>query len=197
MGDCRVWFFGLVGRVWIASTFPLCVVALGTLQEKGALAGVPVFGKEPDKIVEVDKDPTAAGANESVARVAQQTSTLLSLLATQEVLTSTSKSTRVWLGDGLGSIPKRVHDRMLKWEVMDMTDFWPKSASERFMADPETEKLVVLPGFEIAQPKKKPVNNIIVWTTMLFPIHCSNVKTLPRMHTRLHKPPSNSPKSIQ
>ena len=67
------------------------------------------------------------------------------------------------MGDGLGSIPKRVHDRMLKWEVMDMNDFRPKSASKRFIADPETERLVVLPGFEIAQPKKKPVNNIITW----------------------------------
>ena len=147
----------------MASTFPLCAMALGTQPEKEALAGIPVFRKEPDKIVEVDKDPTATRANESVARVAQQTSTLLSLLATQEVLTSTSKSTRIWLGNGLGSIPKQVHDRMLKWEVMDMTEFRPKSASEQFTADPETEKLVVLPSFEIAQPKKKPVNNIIMW----------------------------------
>ena len=24
----------------------------------------------------------------------------------------------VWLGEGLGSIPKRTHDRMLRWKLM-------------------------------------------------------------------------------
>ena len=43
-----------------------------------------------------------------------------------------------------------------------MNEFRLRSASDYFVADPDTERLVVLPGFEISQPKK-PVNNIVTW----------------------------------
>lgn len=97
------------------------------------------------------------------ARVAQQTNTLMSLIKAHDSLSSSSKASRVWLGDGLGSIPKRVHDRMLRWEFMDMADFRPRSSKEPATVDSEVEKLVVLPGFEVSQPRKKPVNDFITW----------------------------------
>ena len=34
---------------------------------------------------------------------------------------------------------------------------------EKVPGESETQKLVVLPGFEVAQAKQKPINNIIVW----------------------------------
>ena len=55
-------------------------------------------------------------AQNAASTVAQQTSTLLSLLVAQDSLGETQKATRVWLGEGLGSVPKRIHTRMVKWE---------------------------------------------------------------------------------
>ena len=46
---------------------------------------------------------------------------------------------------------------------MDMNDFHPRSASDRSIAESDTEKLIVLPGFEVAQPRKKPVDDIFTW----------------------------------
>ena len=98
------------------------------------------------------------------ARVAQQTNTLMSLITAHENLSVASKGSRVWLGEGLGSYPK--HERMLRWEFMDMADFCPCSSADPTSMDTDMEKLVVLPGFEVSQPRKKPVNNFISW------IHC-------------------------
>ena len=51
--------------------------------------------------------PAVQGVD-SMAKVAGQTATIMSLLKS---LNPASKTGRVWLGDGLGSIPKRVHER--------------------------------------------------------------------------------------
>ena len=129
----------------------------------GALEGVPVFSRKGGE--EKSENPKGDGVEdqETTPRVAQQTSTLLSLLVAHDTLEASQKSTRVWLGEGLGSIPKRVHARMVKWEYVDMQDFRPRSASDQSFVDADTEKLVVLPGFEVSQPHKKPVNNVITW----------------------------------
>lgn len=137
---------------------------------------MPTFGKGSGKTAEegkgkekgnmgsdlVAEDPVVQGTD-SMAKVAGQTATIMSLLKAQESLNPASKTGRVWLGDGLGSIPKRVHERMLKWEVMDMNDFRPRSTSDRAISESDTEKLIVLPGFEVSQPRKKPVDDIFTW----------------------------------
>lgn len=147
-------------------------VTLGKTPSKDALKGVPTFGKGKGKGVETegtkvkDKDNTDTEAGDShMAKVACQTSTLMSLLKAQGEWGEASKTNRVpvWLGDGLNSIPKRVYERMLKWEVMDMNDFRPRAARDRFVAESDTEKLIVLPGFEVSQPKRKPVDDIFTW----------------------------------
>ena len=46
---------------------------------------------------------------------------------------------------------------------MDMADFHPRSTTDPSTVENDMEKLVVLPGFEVSQPRKKPVNNFITW----------------------------------
>ena len=151
-------------------------VSVGTTPGKEALKGVPTFGKGKGKTTEEGKGKEKGGAGsskaeeypaaqgiDSMAKVAGQTATIMSLLKVQESLNPASKTGRVWLGDGLGSIPKRVHERMLKWEVMDMNDFRPRSAGDCSISESDTEKLIVLPGFEVSQPRKKPVEDIFTW----------------------------------
>lgn len=134
------------------------------------LEGVPTFKSPTDPKVGVpnskegttkDTSGTAVPEGDSVT-IAQQASTLISLLSAQSSTSSSSKAHRVWLGDGLGSLPKRIHDRMLKWELMDMQDFCPRVTPHAYQ-ERETQTLVALPGFELTQPRKKPIDNIITW----------------------------------
>ncbi len=52
---------------------------------------------------------------------------------------------------------------MLRWEFIDLVELRPKNPMEKVPRESETQKLVVLPGFEVAQEKQKPINNIIIW----------------------------------
>ena len=88
---------------------------------------------------------------------ARQTASLLALLSSKD-LAPTVKSSRVWLGNGLRTVAKKVHEKMLKY--VDMAEFKPKLGE---VPEAETEKVVLLPGFEMAQAKKKPVTSIMSW----------------------------------
>ena len=131
-----------------------CVaVPLGQLPTGELLADagiVPVSGEDGAS------DPLAA-------QTARQASSLLALLNTKSLGDTPAKAVKVWLGEGLGSIPKRTHDRMLRWEFMDLADFRPFSAVEKLEAVSDTEKLVVLPGFEVSQVRRRPVTSVITW----------------------------------
>ena len=95
--------------LWIHGRFSHVAVSLRVLTEKETLQGVPVFAKKDESVAVAPEVSSEA----SSARVAQQTSTLMSLLMAHESLSTASKASRVWLGEGLGSIPRRAHDRML------------------------------------------------------------------------------------
>ena len=84
---------------------------------------------------------------------------IISLLSSQNSLTASAKASQVWLGDGLGSLTKRM---MFKLELMVMQDFRPRS-SPQMLQEGATQTLVALPGFELAQPRKKPIDSIITW----------------------------------
>ena len=43
---------------------------------------------------------------------------------------------------------------------MDLGEFRPKPLMDKVEMEGNTEKLVVLPGFEVTQARKKPINNI-------------------------------------
>ena len=76
-------------------------------------------------------------------------------------LDALAKSSKIWLGEDLGSISKRTYDWMMKWEFIDMGELRLRTAVEKTMLEPDTQKVVVLPGFEVAQAKQKPITDII------------------------------------
>ena len=49
--------------------------------------------------------------------VAGRVASLLSLLSSQEAGLP-ARSSRVWLGKGLGAVSKKVYDRVLRWEYV-------------------------------------------------------------------------------
>jgi hypothetical protein len=77
-----------------------------------------------------------------------------------------AKLAKVWLGGGLGSVAKRTHEKMLRWEFVDLAELRPKNSHERVPHEADMQKLVVLPGFEVAQARQKPISDIVMW------MHC-------------------------
>ena len=148
---------------WSYSIIAVAVsLSLGKQPRENDLEEVPTFTEGSSKeIGRMERE--GEKAQNAASTVAQQTSTLLSLLVAQDSLGETQKATRVWLGEGLGSVPKRIHTRMVKWEYVAMQDLRPRSATDQSRLDGDAEKLVVLPGFEVTQPRKRPINNIITW----------------------------------
>ena len=138
---------------------------MGKVPSGGAIEGLPTFsGKDGAQNEKADESsPQHKDDEPPVTKVAQQANTLMSLLNANAEWNTPAKASRVWLGEGLGSIPKRVHDRILRWEYVDLADFLIRSSLDWSSSELETEKLVVLPGFEVSQTRKKPVSNIVMW----------------------------------
>ena len=136
-----------------------CVtVSLGMVPTESALAGVPQL--------EASGGSGGGEGETPAARVAKQVSSLMALLTSREALDAPSKASKVWLGEGLGSISKRTYDRMIRWEFVDMGDLRQSTAVEKMSLEADTQRLVVLPGFEVSQARQRPVSDIITW------VHC-------------------------
>ena len=93
--------WGIIQRTWVGillyPSFDIVTASLGKIPGEEELKDAPVFPQTEHK--------EAGGEQESSsARVAQQTNTLMSLIKAHDSLSSASKASRVWLGDGLGSI---------------------------------------------------------------------------------------------
>ena len=176
--------WSVMAPVVLTLFYSLVTVSLGKMPGEDALKGAPLFPKAKVADPKEPREPT-------YTRVAQQTNTLMSLS-----LNMASIALRVWLWEGLGSIPKRVHKRMLRWEFMDMADFRPRSSMDPATSETDTEKLVVLPGFEVSQPRKKPVDNFISWIQCFCCYTAAMSKPLPRMYLRLHEPLANCAQGI-
>ena len=129
------------------------VVSMGTVPSESSLQGTRIFrmGMHDD------------GGSASEANLAHRAASLIALVAAKDQNPLSKSLSRVWLGDGLGVVAKRVHEKMLKWEYIDLWELKPKTGYERDVAESETEKLVVLPGFEVAQTKKRPITCISTW----------------------------------
>jgi len=83
----------------------------------------------------------------------------MSLLLPQE----SQKQARVWLGDGLPSIPQKLHDRMLQWEFIDFAELKPTGTLDKLSQETESHQYIILPSVEVARAKRKPVEDIHTW----------------------------------
>ena len=131
----------------------LCCSGLGHPSRGEALSGLLPF---EDGNVEVEDGEGARGKRKELGveetaavQVARQTSSLMALLNSQDLAGTAAKVTRVWLGEGLGTVSKRTYEKMMRWEFVDLGEFQPKALVEKGSSEAETEKLVVLPGFEV------------------------------------------------
>ena len=136
-------------------------MSLGKLPSAGDLEGVATFSKDGSGH---RTDAGSTKGKEEGTTAEQGTCTLMSLFASQSALASAAQAKKVWLGNGLGSVTAKVHERMWKWEFVDMEEFRPRSTQEKITPGNDTEKLVVFSGtLEVSQPRKRPITDIITW----------------------------------
>ena len=64
---------------------------------------------------------------------------------------------------------------MMKWEFIDKGELRLRAAVEKTMLEPDMQKVVVLPGFEVAQAKQKPITE----GTLLQQVHGSDGLKVP------------------
>ena len=76
---------------------------------------------------------------------------------------NTAGQTKVWVGDGLPPIPKKLHERILKWEFIELSELLPPGALEKIQPELEPQKFIIMPGLEVARPRKKPIESITQW----------------------------------
>ena len=108
--------------------------------------------------------------------VAKQTVSLMTVLQSKDLgIASSSKLSRVFLGEGLGSIARKTYDRIMKWEYVDFRELCPKNPLEQVTQQSDTQKLVVVPGFEVGQVRQKPVTGITTWGPLLCPLYSSTI----------------------
>ena len=135
-------------------------VSVGELPTAADLAGVPTFagqGSSTSKQLGVPEVGENTGQSQEVLsslKAIQSTSTL----ELPSFPLSGDEDKEGVAGGGAGVYPP-----MLKWEFVDLEDFRPRSTQEKIAPESDTAKVVVLPGFEVAQPRKRPISNIVVW----------------------------------
>ena len=73
------------------------------------------------------------------------------LLPQAEGVANSSKQSKIWIGDGLPAIPKRLHDRMINWEFVDLAELKPAGVLESLHPEPDPQRYIILPGLEVAR----------------------------------------------
>ena len=70
-------------------------------------------------------------------------------------------------GSGLEMVcqlsPKKLYERILNWEFIDLGELRPVGTLERLNPDPDPLKYVIMSGMEVARAKKKPITDIFRW----------------------------------
>ena len=73
---------------------------------------------------------------------------------------SVAKEKKVWIGNGLPAIPKKIHDKIANWEFIDLE---PAGTLDSLNPEPDPQNFIILPGLEIARARCKPIKDIITW----------------------------------
>lgn len=90
------------------------------------------------------------------------TATLMNLLLPDK--NSEKRQPKVWVGVGLPPIPKKLHDRILRWEYIDFYDLRPVDPLEDANPEPDPVQYVMFPDLEIARTNRKKIKDLPTWT---------------------------------
>jgi len=132
-------------------------LVVGRVPDGKSLAWVSEFAEGSDKSMSSVIPPAQSmGAVGSVL-----SDSILSLIAPDA---SRAAQERVFIGEGLPTVPKRLYNRMVAWEFVDLAELRPHGALEATQ-ESDQQKLLVMPahGFQVSKARKKPIKEINTW----------------------------------
>ena len=150
------------------SLSPSLFLSNSLLFSHGAHLASVVLGAIPPnaKLPLSDKTPNTANTSGISSALAATTATesataWLNLLLPKSG--SAAKEKKVWIGNGLPAIPKKIHDKIANWEFIDLADLKPAGTLDSLNPEPDPQNYIILPGLEIARARRKPIKDIITW----------------------------------
>ena len=117
-----------------------CSVALGSLPAANLLSHIPSFGATvtPSSGVSPTTLSWSVASDAGMGNpLATQLAALLQGMSQQQVTTD-----RVTIGTGLPTIPKKLLDRMYRWEYIDLAELLPQTSAHD-AATPEVDPTVL------------------------------------------------------
>ena len=132
------------------------IVKLGAIPAKANLPHLPATANAP-----AVPGVLATSSTLATSLLSDSASALLDLLLPKQG--PSTRETKVWIGDGLPAIPKKVYNIIASWEFDDLSELKPAGTLDAINPDPDPQKYIVLPGLEITQARRKPIRDIIMW----------------------------------
>ncbi len=142
-------------------------VAMGVVPQGSRLAGVPTFSAANTEPAAATTDSTASsGASQRAgnsATLAGASAGILSWLLPQGGTGPASRLPKVWVGDGLPAIPKKLHERMTKWEFVELAEIRPAGSLDAVNPEPDPQQYIITRDLEISRARRKPIKDISTW----------------------------------
>ena len=139
---------------------PSHTVTMGWLPPMEALPTLPPMPVVP--AVQITSATIDSATTTTPAAVAA--GSVMSLLFPQAELVA-SKQAKVWVGDGLPAIPKKLHTRILNWECIDLAELRPvgRAPLDKMNPVPDPQHFIIMPGMEVTRATKKSMEDILTW----------------------------------
>ena len=139
-------------------------VVMGVLPPPGSIPPLPAMSVNLGLSAGVVSTSSVPSSTVATTNVLASTGSVMSLLLPHaEGAANSSKQSRIWIEDGLPAIPKRLHDRMINWEFVDLVELNPAGVLESLHPEPDPQHYIILPGLEVARARKKPIEEIGRW----------------------------------
>ena len=139
-------------------------VVMGVLPPPGFIPPLPTMSVSLGLSAGVVSTVSVPSSTVAATNVLASTGSVMSLLLPHaEGVANSSKQSKIWIGDVFPAIPKRLYDRMINWEFVDLAELKPARVLESLHPEPDPQHYIILPGLEVARARKKPIEEIGRW----------------------------------
>ncbi len=88
---------------------------------------------------------------------------LINLLLRQPEEGSSDRPPKVWVGEGLPTVPKRVYERMVRGEYVDLAELCPAGALDSLNPEPDPQHYVLTRDLQLSRARRRPIKDINTW----------------------------------
>ena len=150
-------------ELWYSTPPPSLTVRMGEVPPSGTIPPSLITPEEPKQDAGQVQSVTTALSTTSAANRLSATAALMHLLLPDRQ-ESIKQQSKVWIGSRLPPIPRKLYNRILKWEFINFYDFRPVDPLEETTVESDSVQYVMFPDLEISQANRKKVKDLQTWT---------------------------------